>query len=116
MGSPRRFPRPRFTVRGLMATVAIVAIVLGSWIIWKRHVYNRDQAVLARKVAAGLRRMMDTIPPAELARGTRLDLGNGGPPVNATPEACQKFLKYVDRSAKKYERAARYPWLVDLRD
>jgi hypothetical protein len=99
-----------------MATVAVVAIALGCWIAWKRHVYNRDQAVLARKVAVGLRGMMDRIPPAELARGTRLDLGDGGPPVAATPDGCRKFLEYMDRSARKFEKGARYPWLVEPRD
>ncbi len=102
---------PRFTTRRLMVIVAIVAVILEGWIVWGRYMYHRDRAVLAMRVAAGLRQMMAKSSPARLARGTYLDFEDGSDGVPATPEACQRLLVYLERLARKHKRAASRPWL-----
>ena len=74
-----RMPRFRFTVRGMMVTVAIAAGVIG--------------AEAMRRTSAAR---------SELARRYRLRLR-----VIASPVGNERF----EGLARKYEDAARYPWL-----
>src|SRR5579862_1676552 len=93
--------RPRFTVRRLMVAVAIVGISLGLEGIRRRKAeyskrweYHRGNNVQGRMdLTDGLFRMHrgGPIPFRELARESQ--------------------IQYHGKMARKYERAARYPWL-----
>ena len=84
-----RLPRMRFTVRRMMAVVALVALGFASpslkrqWSDWGRE--YEAEAVRYRWFA--------------------WDRRQGGSDLDRRKAA------YYDRMAEKYERAARYPWL-----
>lgn len=80
-----RLTRPRFTVRWLMIAVAIVAVVLGL----SRWLWNRSVAFRAIADVHNAHRM-GSIP---------MHTGN------------LPWLMYHIEMEKKYDRAARYPWL-----
>ena len=103
--------RIRLTLRKAMILVAVVAVGLGGWIVWRRHEHYRDLAEKVAGTAAGLRRMMAKFPPPQLERGSSLDFEDGNPAVPATPEACERFLLHLERVTQQYQRIARFPWL-----
>jgi len=103
-------PRPRITLRWLMVAVALAAIALEGWIVWRRYVYYRERAATISRAAATLRTKLAT-DPVRLARGTHLDFEDGTPPVPATSEPALRMIARMEQLAKRYRRAARYPWL-----
>ena len=107
-------PRLRFGLRWLMVAVALVAVLLEGWIVWRRYTFHRDQAAMITRAAAGLRRIMSRLSPAQLARATQLDFEDGKPAVSATPYAARRMLARMDQMARYHEYAARHPWLPAL--
>lgn len=86
-----RMPRFRFTMRGLMIAVAVVGVLI--WIVWDRAgAKYRETAYLYRTLA---------------------DKQWTGPPLTEEQASVRqrRFQEYTAEMARKYERAARYPWL-----
>ena len=105
-------PQFRFTVRWMMVAVAIVAVLLESWIVWRRFTFHRHQAVLTARTEAGLRRSMIRYSPAQLLTGgTSLDFEDGKPSVPMTLENCERMLARMEQVKRHHEYAARHPWL-----
>jgi hypothetical protein len=93
-----KLPRVRFTVRRLMVAVAAVGLIVGLGVEGERrrerfrqeairHYVIRSDGESARRVWAQL----PTVFPERVA-------------------AIKAWLSYHDRMARKYERAARFPW------
>jgi hypothetical protein len=92
-------PRARFTVRRLMVAVAIIALALGVYC-WTTLL--RDRAARCRRLAVGYE--IDE----QLYGDPRI-----GPP---DPAARAVIVRHVAGLRRKYDRAARYPWLPIERD
>jgi hypothetical protein len=91
--------RPRFSLRLAMALVAVVASGLGSYV----GIESRRLTLLG--LAEAHRSQMiawEEVGPSEASR-KRFDL--------AGREVSLKAHRWHEVLAKKYERAARYPWL-----
>jgi hypothetical protein len=89
-----RLPRLRFTVRRMMVAVAVVALVLGAVALGVRSGEFRNRARYHEVMAASPLLGVKPAPPV-------FD------PVRYTP----KWSAYHARLKRKYERAARRPWL-----
>jgi hypothetical protein len=104
-----RLPRPQITIRRLMIAVAIVGVLMGGLIEWN---VLRQRALFYRKRARDHADMeMSLRLTAEGPGGTnRVDISPGpGAPSNPFP-----ILVVIDHEARlrrKWEEAARYPWL-----
>jgi hypothetical protein len=101
-----RIPRLRFTVRRLMLAVAVVAALLGCADLWRRREHYRRLAETHALSEMVLR--VDSV----MARGDP----TGGPGVRLLDlsDSLEEAAKWADYHAglrRKYERAARYPWL-----
>jgi hypothetical protein len=88
-----RVPRVRFSVRGLMIAVAVVAMAISA---------NSWRIELARRAASY--KVME--------RYYRTVITSPG----ATPEYLELFAAWRLDMVLKYERAARYPWISVPRD
>jgi hypothetical protein len=87
---------PRFTVRRLMVAVAIVGLTLGFEVIRRRRVAFLEIARLNDNTASVLR--------SELSESDE-------PGPHGDPITMRRLADYCDAMRKKYELAARYPWL-----
>jgi hypothetical protein len=94
-------PRVRFTVRRMMVAVAIMALCLTAWSFWAR----RDERFLKFAIEA--------MTHATLARAYET-----GRPFDSRVRAPVDPQKAAYHAAlvRKYEYAARYPWLPVLPD
>jgi hypothetical protein len=93
-----RLTRARFTIRRMMVVVAVIALLLGA------------AAILRRQ--AHLQQLADY--HAETARQLRSSHGSIIRPDGAyvhVPLTPPRLADYHEDLARKYERAARYPWL-----
>ena len=104
-------PRFRFTVRRMMIAVAIVAVLLESWIVWRRYTLHRDKAALIAKTIPILQRRMAQLSPTQTARGTLLDFEDGKPSVPMNLANSRTMLARMEQLLRHYEYAARHPWL-----
>jgi hypothetical protein len=88
-----RLLRLRFTLQRMMAVIFVVALVLGLGMWWmeKRSNHFRAKAAEHRAKAKSL----------EQSRPTRS--------INACPGSFESMVR--ERIARRYEHAARYPWL-----
>ena len=89
---------PRMTRRRWMVVVAVAALLLGAVAILRRRAHFQ---VLADY-------------HAEMARHARFDHGSIIRPNGAyvhIPLAAPSLVDYHEDMARKYERAARYPWV-----
>ncbi len=114
-------PSVRFTVRGLMAVVAVVALLIGGSLEYARlrrlgHEYAA-RAINAKRSLGYARRSSDRSHERWLAECQRIDRSEqasggwykmGRPP---SPERARRLVAYWEPIVAKYERAARYPWL-----
>jgi hypothetical protein len=95
---------PRFTVRLLMVVVAIAGVVVGSITMWNRSVHYKEQYLQNRYMRAVYDRQ-----DLYFADGT---LAYPKPKLWASDAARYKRLfDYFDSLSRKYERAAKFPWL-----
>ena len=102
-------PRPRLSIRRLMLIVAVVAAMLGGLIEYGR---------LTRVAAAYRAKAEDH---AGLEKTLRMIIGQTGPnsPIDISPGEGLRSRRFTAKVvaefqaglARKYERAARYPWL-----
>jgi hypothetical protein len=82
-----RLPRPRFTVRRLMAAVAVVGLMLGSSTWLGRRAASFREAAISHRAQA------------QHAGGS------------LSPITGKLWGRYNEAMADKYEQAARHPWL-----
>jgi hypothetical protein len=90
-----RVPRVRFTVRTLMALVAVAAIVFGGALLWHTASSYREKALYHANLQSSMIMAfgdLDSVDEAELAR------------VSEAWRTCHSALR------RKYERAASRPW------
>ncbi len=129
-----RLPRPRFTVRRMMIAVAVVALLVGSEMTRRRWAYFRaiahsyagaeefDRFLLGGGTA--IVRMEDgqvseIHGPLSFRSGAE---GGGSIEVTGDPspgydaESLRRRADYHAQLRRKYERAARYPWLAVVPD
>ena len=86
---------PRFTTRRLMVLVAVVAFALGMWGLKERR---NERLVRRDSYSVRVRRH----------RIIKQDSENFGRPLH---QFWQHRLDYFEDMERKWERAARYPWL-----
>jgi hypothetical protein len=111
----------RLTVRGLMAAVAVAALLIGGPLEYARlKGLGREyavRAIRARRFMEGARRASGWSHErwlAECRPFDRYEQESGGrytvarPP---SPERAKRIVAYWKPVVAKYERAARYPWL-----
>jgi hypothetical protein len=94
-----RVPRVRFTVRRMMAAVAIVAVLLG-WIQMRKRWEELRELYEGRCVIHAAHEYLE--------RDGGVDVFSGIGVVKPNAERAT----YHARMRGKYERAARYPWLT----
>lgn len=127
----RRF-RSRFTVRGLMVAVAVVAVlwVLVRWAgeMWLLSQIHHQQAERFASLLADHRSMFEAAKSnaQEAERdpisSRRKFLSNPDDPDESSRDLASEwrsamtvnthYIKYYEQLKLKYERAARYPWLA----
>lgn len=121
-----RMPRGRFTVRRMMAVVAVFGVVLGGWLEVSRLVRisnarRRDAAsyasseALARKFARHCsQQAQESLRVAESSRLSEVGFSQEMERVASTAgRMAARYSRNADHWAmmnKKYERAARSPW------
>jgi hypothetical protein len=111
----------RFSVRGLMVAVAVVALLMGGLLEYARlKRLGREyagRAIGARRAMEPARRSLGWSHErwlAECRRFDQIEQASGGwykfgrPP---SPERAKRLVAYWQPVVAKYERAARYPWL-----
>ena len=112
-----RLPRVRFTVRRMMITVAVVAIILEGWIVWTRYSSRRNKAAQLAVQIKYLRGFAAKAPsPKTVIRGFVIELNPGTPPVPATGETIVAWTAYLESLSRKAERESRHPWMPDEAD
>jgi hypothetical protein len=94
-----RRPRVRFTVRHLMAAVAVAALLLAARGTWRRYQSYRYQAA----TYAEMERLVSALRPADSRISVVYDPG--------TPQELRFTPEQVSRLRRKYERAAARPWI-----
>jgi cytochrome oxidase assembly protein ShyY1 len=87
--------RPRLRLRTLLIAVAVVAVVLGGWQMWRRREWRLERARLHRRLA-------------ESARAGRASMLRFPP----NPEWAEKH----EQLSRRYEEVAWFPWLPPPRD
>jgi hypothetical protein len=86
-------PRFRFSVRGMMAAVAVVGMLTGLYILGQRAALCLNRSVIHELRASGLEQRLAGGPAADRLEPIRSQLG------------------HHRRMQAKYDRAARRPWL-----
>jgi hypothetical protein len=106
-----KIPRVQFTVRRMMAAVAVVGLAFGIFRLWTLRQLYLEKAANHAGFRAYVLMSKDSIMHWE-NRWT--DQRTGKPakyPWPAGPPFVPAITKYHDDMRLKYERAARYPWL-----
>jgi hypothetical protein len=112
-----RLPRPRFTVRLLMLVVALSGLAMGGGIwgyrMWRLSREYKFQAQHQRMIERGNRAFQ-----ASMLRVAEIDRPDAALVADRRHDVTwnQKDAEYAAAMARKYERAARYPWLPFERD
>lgn len=134
-----RVPRVQFTVRRMMVAVSILAIVFGAERMWRRrqaYLERADPHARMEEFHADLARDLAADPAAAgyitvtalLPDGSAVRFAGHGPgrrihyppdAVNPADEGtaarleamCRREAEREGQLRRKYERAARYPWL-----
>jgi hypothetical protein len=102
-----RMPRFRFTVRRMMVAVAIVGFLLGAAAMWRIAASRGASAAYhAREAEFSRRSLKDYRDGRVTLRGTLTDRE-----AARIARRLERIAPYHDVLARKYERAARYPWL-----
>jgi hypothetical protein len=126
-----RLPRIQFTLRGLLAAVAIAAVIMAAGRLWARRsaalalasgheIHAKGRLELAEFYASGAakneseaRRMRDVARDRSDERFIPFALAcESSAAAQRSEEGRLRALsRYHDALRLKYERAARYPWL-----
>ena len=99
---------PRFTVRRLMLAVAIAGLLLGGFVEFK---VLRGRSDRYRRVAREHAEMGEMLRSLAGQPGMSLLYCSPGPGARSVPYPIETVIDHQDRLRRKYERAARYPWL-----
>ena len=104
-----RLLRLRISVRLLMAIVAVVAATLGGFVEYRR--LNRIAAEYRAKAEehAGVERTLRTVVE-QTGPKSPVDI-SPGPGLRSRRFTAKAVADLEARLVRKYERAARYPWL-----
>ncbi len=102
-------PRVRFTVRRMMVAVAVLAILLGvyGWVLRLRRMSVEFLAEARRH--ADMEQVLRTIIGVS-GRDSFVDI-SPGPGVPSRRTTAGAVAEHEAALGRKYERAARYPWL-----
>jgi hypothetical protein len=102
-----RMPRVRFTVRRLMIAVAVAALLLGGDVLWRKR--------------AGYLARANVEAASEMQSRALIKVYESAIETSAAPSVADGYRHWVEvhreeadyhgRLRRKYERAARYPWL-----
>jgi hypothetical protein len=104
-----RLPRLRFSVRLLMAIVAVLAATLGGFVEYHR----------LKRIAAEYRAKAEDHAGVEKTLRAIIEQTGPNSPVDISPGPGLRSRRFTAKTvadfeaalSRKYERAARYPWL-----
>jgi len=106
-----KIPRVRFTVRRMMVAVAVVALAFGIVRLWAARQHYLEKAANHAGFRALIMRSSQDIAYWE-SRWTDQRVGLPARyPWPGAPPLVRSMAEYHDAMRRKYERAARYPWL-----
>jgi hypothetical protein len=106
-----QIPRIHFTIRRAMLVVAVIALAFGILRYWQARQYYLQKAADHEGFRAFILMSPDSIRHWE-DRWTEQRLGRPAQyPWPAGPPFVPTMAKYHDDMRRKYERAARFPWL-----
>ena len=105
-----RAPRVRFTGRGLMVAVAVVGLAAGAEVMRRRGADFRRRASSYSELAADLHEVAASEAQSALS-GVYVSRTADGAIIPATRDLLTGRAGHYAALARKYERAARYPWL-----
>jgi hypothetical protein len=104
-----RLPRVRFTLRGLMIVVAGAAGLMAAWIGLARLRLLASDYRARAKQHAGIEETLRRII-ASAGADSPVDI-SPGPGLRSRRFTAWAVAKHEAALCRKYERAARYPWL-----
>jgi hypothetical protein len=104
-----RLPHPRFTLRALIALVAVVAVTLGGFLEYRRLMRKAAEYRARAEDHAGIEQTLWTI----------IEKSGPNSPVDLSPGKGLRSKRFTAQAVAdhemalriKYERAADYPWL-----
>src|SRR4051794_11049283 len=102
-----RPPRVRFTVRRLMVAVAVVAVCMGLLTMRQRAATRRARA-LSHAAKADERRVVVAV----WRRGNVRLINITREQAEADVGRCERAATYHEAMRRKWEEAARHPWLA----
>jgi hypothetical protein len=98
---------PRFSLRWLMVAVAVAALLLGGVVLWRKRILHLERA----NVEAA----------SEMQSRALIKVYGSAVTTSAAPSVAEGYRHWVEvfreeadyhgMLRRKYERAARYPWL-----
>jgi hypothetical protein len=101
---------PRFRIQTMMVTVAVVAVT-----IWGLKTHSRWREYQRSAAKYRFQEVVTYTSLRQMRGSPTLDLSGGLPMIENSPSDVALMLKlafYWGRLRIKYERAARYPWLL----
>jgi hypothetical protein len=104
-----RLPRVRFTVRRLMIVVAVAAGLMAAWVgLARLRLLSSDYRARAEQ-HAGIEETLRRIVASDGADAP-VDI-SPGPGLRSRRFTARAVAEHEAALRRKYERAARYPWL-----
>jgi hypothetical protein len=104
-----RLPRVRFTVRRLMMVVAVAVALMAAWVgLARLRLLSADYRARAEQYA-GIEETLGRIVASHGADAP-VDI-SPGPGLRSRRFTAQAVAEHEAALCRKYERAARYPWL-----
>jgi hypothetical protein len=104
-----RFPRLRFSVRLLMAIVAVVAATLSGFVEYRRLTRMAAEYRAKAEDHAGVEKTLRTIIE-QTGPNSPVDI-SPGPGLRSRRFTAKAVADFEAALSRNYERAARYPWL-----
>lgn len=104
-----RLPRVRFKLRAMMASVAILAALLGTFVEYVRLTRKSADRRARAEEHAGLEQTLRWII-ATSGADAPIDI-SPGPGIRSKRFSARSVADWQAALRRKYEQAARYPWL-----
>ena len=104
-----RLPRLRFSVRLLMAIVAVVAATLGGFVEYRRLTRIAAEYRAKAEDHAGVEKTLRMIVE-QTGPNSPVDI-SPGPGLRSRRFTAKAVADFEATLSRKYEKAARYPWL-----